>query len=126
MRLEEALAVESGEYVMSPYTATPAEPMRVTQKSISASGRAVFFRVHALAEVTAMAGGWIDAKSVFRAPPGYKFERTKKGGQYVRYKKDQHGDRVVADRLDTAPMIAMMLRELRELRAQLDREEATV
>lgn len=124
MELHEAVAMEAGQYVMSPYTTVPGEPLRITQVNISASGKYVYFRVHALSGITAMAGGWVDSKAVFPAPPGFTFDR--KRDRFVKYKRDAKGDKYVADSMDAAPLVASMLEKLHAQRAEFEREEVGV
>lgn len=77
MTLDDAKTIQPGDYLMSARTAAPFEPLRVTEVNISASGKFVFVRLHGLATVSAMAGGWCDARAFAFAPSGYKYNHAR-------------------------------------------------
>jgi hypothetical protein len=87
MTLEDAKAITPGDSLMSPHTAAPFEPVRVTDVQQSASGRFVYVRCHGLSSVTAMAGGWCDARAFAFAPAGYKYNHSRH--RYEKLNKDK-------------------------------------
>lgn len=87
MTLEDARRIQPGDYVMSARTAAPFEPLRVTEVHASASGKFVYVRLHGLANVTAMAGGWCDARAFAFAPDGMKYNHAR--GRYERLNRDR-------------------------------------
>lgn len=91
MTIEEAKGIQAGDYLMSPRTASPFEPLRVTEVQHGLSGRFVYVRLHGLAAVTQVAGGWCDARAFAFAPSGFKWNHSRS-----RYEKLNRDRQVVA------------------------------
>lgn len=87
MTLEDAKTISKGDYLCSPRSSAPFEPLRVTEVYASTSGRFVFVRLNGLAAVTMMAGGWCDARAFAFAPSGMKYNRWKH--RYERVNKEK-------------------------------------
>ena len=108
MTLEQARTIQAGDYLMPARTAAPFEPLRVTEVHQSPTGRYVYVRLHGLAEVTAMAGGWCDARAFAFAPTGMKYNHARH--RYERLNKEKQ----VIAAVTVAELTARWRRELEE------------
>lgn len=72
---EQAATIGQGDYVVSPYSAQPFMPLRVSEVQSSPTGR-VMLLIHSIAGVSQMTGGWSPATAFWFPPAGYKWNRA--------------------------------------------------